>query len=159
MKKLLSSSSAETKRFGERMAQSILKKSGSAGKIVRKTRQGAAVLALEGELGAGKTTFTQGFAKGLGIRRIPGSPTFIIMRRYPIRGGQFKNFYHVDAYRIKKLDALETLGLKEIFGGPKNIVLVEWPEHIKKILPQRMIRLKFRHGKRETEREIFARIP
>lgn len=120
-------------------------------------QNGALVVALIGDLGAGKTTFVRGFSRGLGIRRRPTSPTFVLMRRYGIRGRRFSNLYHVDAYRIKNPDALHALGLKEIFADPKNIVLVEWPERAKKILPKKMMRLTFRHGKKENERVIISR--
>ena len=144
MRTFRSYSSVETKRFGERLAKLL-----SNGK-----QSGAIVLALHGNLGAGKTTLTQGFAKGLGIKKKPNSPTFVILRRYPIRIGRLKNFYHIDLYRIKKSDELETLGLKEILADPASVVLIEWPEKVKDILPKDTIFLDFRHGKREEEREI-----
>jgi len=153
MKKFQSYSSRETTKLGNDFAKKIL-----AGKFpLQKTIRGAVVLALEGELGAGKTTFTQGFARGLGIRRKPSSPTFVIMRRYPIRtrGSAFRNLYHIDAYRIKKPDALEMLGLREILGEPSSIVLIEWAERVRKILPKNLIRIRFTHGKNEQERVII----
>lgn len=116
----------------------------------------ATVVALQGDLGAGKTTFTQGFAHTLGIKRRLISPTFVIMRRYPIRAGgatiraKFKNLYHIDAYRFKKADALEALGFHEILEDPAAIVLIEWPENVKKLLPRGTTWLKFRHGKKKT---------
>jgi len=151
MKIFRSYSSAETSEFGARLAQEILsmtERQGSAG---------ARILALQGDLGAGKTTFTQGFARGLGIKRRTASPTFIIMRRFAIPGRrhhQFKNFYHVDAYRLKKLDSLEAIGLREIFAEPTNVVVVEWPEKIKDALPRGTAWLKFRYGTKENERII-----
>ena len=100
MKTFRSYSSAETAKFATELARKI-----------KPNKSGATVLALQGDLGAGKTTFTQGFARGLGIKRRTASPTFIIMRRFAIpamRGKkQFKNFYHIDAYRFKKIDSLE----------------------------------------------------
>ena len=148
MKKFQSYSSRETMELGVDFAKQILK---------RKPSRGAVVVALEGDLGAGKTTFTQGFAGGLGIRRKPSSPTFVIMRRYPIhpRGAAFKNLYHIDAYRIKKPDALEVLGLREIFSDPASIVLIEWAERVKKILPKTVIWIKFAHGNAEHKRSVI----
>lgn len=87
------------------------------------------VIALSGELGAGKTTFVQGFAEGLGIKDKIISPTFLIIRQYPIPD-QKNFFYHIDLYRIEKV-SLEDLGLKEILTEPGNIVVIEWPERIK----------------------------
>jgi tRNA threonylcarbamoyladenosine biosynthesis protein TsaE len=144
-----SSSSRETAKFGGDFAR----------KILARRAQGGVIIALQGDLGAGKTTFTQGFAKGLGIRRRTASPTFIIMRRFKIPSGKnknttFRHLYHIDAYRIKKLDSLEALGLKEIFADPAGIILIEWPEKIKKILPKGAIRLEFQHGEKENERVI-----
>ncbi len=84
------------------------------------------VLTLSGDLGAGKTTFAQGFAQGLGIKDKIISPTFILMKSYGI-------FYHIDLYRLEDV-RLEQLGLDEIIQNPKNIVLIEWPERFKEKL-------------------------
>src|SRR5689334_2145033 len=85
------------------------------GEELAKAMQGN-ILALHGDLGAGKTTFLQGFAKGLGIKKHIISPTFIIMRTYDIPEGKvpFKQFYHVDLYRIENEHDVEGLGLLEI---------------------------------------------
>lgn len=139
-----SSSSAETKRLASELAKKIL--SAGAGKK-------AAVLALHGELGAGKTTFVQGFFKGLGLQRSPASPTFIFMRRTGLRKKGFKNVFHVDAYRARHPEDLNVLGLPEIFKNPENIVLIEWPERLKK-LPPGTRKLEFRHGRHADERVI-----
>jgi tRNA threonylcarbamoyladenosine biosynthesis protein TsaE len=150
MKKLESSSSEQTKRFGNDLAKSLTHDT----RDMRRGR-GALIIALQGDLGAGKTTFTQGFGRGLGIKRKMASPTFILMRRFSINHLPITNFYHIDAYRIKRPDSLEVLGLKEIFADPKNIVLIEWPEKIKKTLPKRTVWLKFQYGKKENERKII----
>lgn len=94
-----------------------------AKKLARK-RHGN-IIALTGELGAGKTVFAQGFAKGLGVTEKIISPTFILIRQYPISK---KTLYHVDLYRVENFQGL---GLKEIFENPNNIVLIEWAEKIK----------------------------
>jgi tRNA threonylcarbamoyladenosine biosynthesis protein TsaE len=119
------------------------------------------VIALRGDLGTGKTTFTQGFFCGLGIKRNPISPTFVIMRRYKIPANRkslianrFREVYHFDAYRLKKEEDVEVLGFGKIMSDPKNIILVEWPEKIKGVLPRGTIRLDFVHGKKENERTI-----
>jgi tRNA threonylcarbamoyladenosine biosynthesis protein TsaE len=155
METFQSNSSQATAEFGEKLARSVLKaKFGDAAR-------GATIITLHGDLGAGKTTFTQGFARALGITRRLISPTFVIMRRYPIPAGrkspvrkQFKNLYHIDAYRLKNPDGLETLGLRAIFSDPTAIVLVEWPENIKKLVPKDAVRVEFAYGKNETERTI-----
>lgn len=87
------------------------------------------VLALEGDLGAGKTTFAKGLAKGLGIAEPIDSPTFTIIKEYE---GKFP-FYHMDVYRIEEPE--EELGLEEYFFGD-GICLVEWASHVKPLLPE-----------------------
>ncbi len=139
-------SSEETRAFGREVAGKIVKsKSG---------RKGALIIALRGDLGAGKTTFVQGFFRGLGIKRNPISPTFIIMRRYKMPPGQFRDIYHFDAYRLKKAEDAAALEVDHVLRNPKNIVLVEWPENVKGVLPARTMRLDFIHGKKESERVI-----
>ena len=92
------------------------------------------VVALSGDLGAGKTTFIKGVAEGLGISSRINSPTFIIMRDYG-------DFYHVDLYRLEKNvnQEVENLGLMDIISEGKSIVVIEWAEKIKKILPKNTI--------------------
>jgi tRNA threonylcarbamoyladenosine biosynthesis protein TsaE len=125
-----------------------------ASKCQVSSRKGAVVLALKGDLGSGKTTFTQGFLRGLGIRGKAQSPTFVIFKRFALRDLPFTNVYHFDCYRIKKADELKILGIKEILENPKNIVLIEWPERIKNILPKNIRKIEFKHGKKENERLI-----
>ena len=149
MKKFISSSSAETKRFAESLARKIANGEGQIAK-----RKKAVVLALEGDLGSGKTTFAQGFFRGLGIRRRAVSPTFILMRRSALRHLQFANIYHVDAYRIRKPRELLKMGFKEILSDSCNIVLVEWAGNVKRILPKSTLWLYFSHGMDKHERII-----
>jgi len=129
------------------------------GKDARKTAQPkhATVFALTGELGAGKTTFTQGFLKGFGIKKRAQSPTFIIMRRHGIRSRPHKNIYHVDAYRLKKAEQMKVLEFEKILDDPRNVILIEWPERIKEILPKHATWISFKHGKKENERIIAVR--
>lgn len=149
-----SRSSAGTKKFAKKIA---LKFAGSAR---RKNAKSALVFALSGELGSGKTTFIQGFLRGLCIRKKTTSPTFIIFRRFRIGhrssviSYKFENLYHADAYRIKNPRELAALRFKKILNDPKNIVLVEWAEKIKRILPRRSIWIRFHHGRKENERTI-----
>jgi tRNA threonylcarbamoyladenosine biosynthesis protein TsaE len=166
-----SSSSEKTKEFGEALANRL---------SLIANRSTALVLALQGDLGAGKTTFTQGFFKGLGIKRRAVSPTFVIMRRYKIpangkwqmangkkrknvgkkpfaiRHSPFANVFHFDAYRLKKAEDLEALEFGSILSNPKNITLIEWPERIKEIFPKNTVWLKFQYGKKENERKIIV---
>ncbi len=119
-----------------------------------KPRQHAMVIGLVGDLGAGKTTFAQGFAKALGIRRRMLSPTFIIFRRYAISDLRFAGFFHVDVYRIKEPRELLTFGFKKIFADPRNIVLIEWADKVRDLLPHDTLWLRFEHGLSLTERVV-----
>ncbi len=114
-------------------------------KEILKTRieKRALVLGLEGDLGGGKTTFLQGFAKGLGIKEKITSPTFVIIKRFHVPCSIFHDFYHIDCYRIRKSKEIFDLGLKEIISNPRNIVAIEWADRIKKILPKNVLSLKF----------------
>jgi tRNA threonylcarbamoyladenosine biosynthesis protein TsaE len=110
-------------------------------------RKKALVFALRGDLGAGKTTFAQGFLKGLGFKKRAPSPTFVLIRRHSLkkrslgkrsrRSGRkvFTDVFHVDAYRLKKPGHLAALGFKEILADPRHIVLIEWPERVARIVP------------------------
>ena len=131
----------------------------------RSGRKGAVVLALRGDLGTGKTTFAQGFLKGLGVKKRVASPTFVIIRRRALRRSHsarrkvFTNIFHIDAYRLKSAAHLAALGFKEILADPGNIVLIEWAERAKKTVPKRALWLTFLHGKRENERSIIITQP
>ncbi|MFH0937365.1 MAG: tRNA (adenosine(37)-N6)-threonylcarbamoyltransferase complex ATPase subunit type 1 TsaE [Candidatus Daviesbacteria bacterium] len=120
--------------------------------LAEKFKKGA-ILALEGNLGAGKTTFTQGFAKGLGISEKVISPTFILMRQYNLPFTKAGKFFHIDLYRLENLKAVESLGLSEIFANPNNIILIEWAEKLGNLLPKEATFIKFKTLD-ENKREI-----
>lgn len=144
MDKFITNNFEETQMAGQNFAREILaKKPGSQ----------AVVLALSGDLGAGKTTFLQGFARGLGIEEVVNSPTFIIMKKFEIRNSKFEMFYHFDLYRLESQKDVEFLDLKEIIADPKNIVAIEWPEKITSLLPENAIKITFSHLQ-ENKREI-----
>ena len=103
-----------------------------ARKFAKKFNSG--VIALTGELGAGKTTFTQGFAEGLGIKDKIISPTFVLMRIHKIPKSE-KFLYHIDLYRLEGREQFLGLGLEEIINDPNNIILIEWAEKAREILP------------------------
>lgn len=94
------------------------------------------VIALDGELGAGKTTFSQAFAQALGVKGIVNSPTFTIIKEYE---GEIYSFYHMDVYRLSVEEADE-LGLDEYFFGD-GVSLVEWASIIEDIFPSEYIAL------------------
>lgn len=100
------------------------------------------VVCLYGNLGAGKTTFTQGMAKGLGITKRIISPTFIIVRSYEISNikfqiSNFKWLYHVDLYRLNDENSVEGTGLLEILEKKDSLVIIEWPEKMGSLLPKK----------------------
>ena len=122
-KKLITTNKAETQSLARELAR----------EIIRKKQKQALVIGLKGDLGGGKTTFVQGFAKGLGIKQKILSPTFVILKRFNIKR---RTFYHIDCYRIKSFKELISLGFREIVSDPKNIIIIEWAEKIKNILPK-----------------------
>lgn len=132
-----------------------------AKQVLRLNTQRAVVLALQGELGAGKTTFVQGLAQELGIKERITSPTFVVMKKFSIfnasaslstlsqsKGFQFSNkryLYHIDCYRLQGPEDLLVLGFQEIIADPRNIVAIEWADKIKPILPKQTFWLFFQH--------------
>ncbi len=97
------------------------------------------VIALTGPMAAGKTTFTQGVGEVLGISRVV-SPTYLIMREYSIEGHKFlKRLFHLDLYRISSVEEIRSFDLDEIWNQPENLVLIEWPEIEKSVLPKKRI--------------------
>ncbi len=138
MKKIITKSFKETQQLGLELAKAL---------------KGGEVLALHGDLGSGKTTFMQGLAKGLGIKRNIISPTFIIMRTYEVADSPIQNLFHVDLYRIASEKDVEGLGLLELIGERENIVAIEWPEKIESILPKDRIDIYFEYLE-DDERSI-----
>ncbi len=120
--------------------------------------RGRKIICLEGELGSGKTTFAQGFLKGLGVKGPYTSPTFVVIKEYKpttnnrqlttknkkellVVSGKL-SVYHIDAYRVTAKDILN-LGWEEIISNKNNIVIVEWADRIKKIIPKGALWIKF----------------
>jgi len=135
MKKYTSSSAAKTQ--------------GVASQIAKDFTNG--VIALSGDLGAGKTTFTQGFAEALGIKDKIISPTFVLIRQHPIPNSD-KTLFHIDLYRLEEINFKET-GIQEIIDSPNNIVLIEWAEKAKDQLPENTLWINFKNLE-ENKREI-----
>ncbi len=135
MVELITESERETKKLAGLLAQEVIKKP--------LKNKGVLIIGLEGELGSGKTRFAQGFAKALGIKQRLTSPTFVLIKRYPIPHTPYANLYHIDCYRLNKPRNFLDLDFKEIISNPKNIVLIEWAERVRKILPRNLIWIKF----------------
>jgi tRNA threonylcarbamoyladenosine biosynthesis protein TsaE len=112
-----------------------------------KTLKGGTLCCLYGELGYGKTTFIQGLARGLGIEKKIISPTFIIMRSYTISGNEsgINHFYHVDLYRINHEQEIIDLGLPDFIKDPQNVVAIEWPGKMGKLLPDKRIDIRLEY--------------
>ena len=138
----VTNSPSQTKKRGEMFAKKIL--------TARRMQKRAVVLGLKGDLGGGKTTFTQGFARGLGIKEKILSPTFIILKKFPIQNSWFEHLYHIDCYRISNFKEILKLGFQKILSNPKNIIIIEWVEKIRKELPRDapILRFEFRNQKK-----------
>lgn len=114
----------------------------------------ATIIALRGDLGAGKTTFTQALARELGITDVVQSPTYVLMKSYPINFKQFKNLIHIDAYRLDKPEEFSALKPETFLNNPENLIVIEWPERVEGHLPTPDILLNFSHVGQEHEREV-----
>lgn len=107
----------------------------------------ATVIALSGELGAGKTTFAQGIAQALCVSETVSSPTFVIEKAYDLANQKWRRFIHIDAYRLKGAEELQVLRWDEITADPQNLIVLEWPERVSGALPRSARRLRFEiHG-------------
>lgn len=143
-----------------------------AAEIVSKLNPGraATVVALSGDLGAGKTCFVQGVAAALGVREQVASPTFVIEKIYPLpllaqaesapsegdikradeaslsrakSGKGWQRLIHIDAYRLKSAEELSVLHWSDLIADPANLVLIEWPEQVPGAVPAEAIRIRF----------------
>jgi len=121
-----------------------------AAEFVKSLPRGS-VVALHGDLGAGKTVFARGMARGLGIKGAVSSPTYTIVQEYDMPDGG--RFYHLDLYRISDEHAALGFGVDEFLDDPTAITLLEWPERITGLLPPETRHLVLKHLG-EGEREI-----
>lgn len=138
MQKFITKSSEETRNFAEELSKNF---------------KNGGIIALSGELGSGKTTFAQGFARGLAIKDKITSPTFLIIRQHPIPG-QKNFFFHIDLYRLENIN-LNVSGLKEILADSTNIILIEWADKIAKSLPKNKTEIKLRRIDEDLHEIIF----
>lgn len=126
-------------------------------------KDSATLISLTGNLGSGKTTFVQEFARKLGITDVVQSPTYVLMKSYPFQGDRtsfgrprrYNRLIHIDAYRLENPEEFKTLRPEEFLNDPKALVLIEWPEKVDRFLPAADIALRFSNeGVGEMEREI-----
>ena len=138
MQTVLTADEKETELFGQKLGERL---------------KGGEVIALDGDLGAGKTVFTKGIARGLGIRTQILSPTFNIVREY---AGRLK-LYHFDFYRLCEAEELREIGFVE-YLQPDAVVVVEWAELFPEVLPQRTLSVRINYQKEnEMGRELLIR--
>ena len=137
--KIKTNSPADTQKLARNLAKNL---------------QGGEVIALFGELGAGKTVFVKGLAAGLGIKTKITSPTFVFMKSYAFKKDKKPlNFYHLDLYRTNSAKDIESLGLSEIFSNDA-IVVIEWADRIK-TRPAQTIEIFFeKNGEKERSIKI-----
>lgn len=133
----ITNSEKETKKLAEKIAKKY------------QSKRSVLVIGLTGELGSGKTTFVQGFAKGLGINEKIISPTFVLIRQHKIPKTK-KMLYHIDLYRIDDEEQMKDIGIKDLlndkqpaFGRTNHFILIEWAEKAKEFLPQRTTFINF----------------
>lgn len=124
-------------------------------KILKMDNKKARVVALSGNLGAGKTTLTQEFGRQLGIKENIISPTFVIMKIYKISPSSkyysnFKQLIHIDAYRLESPEELLKIGWKELEEDKDNLIIIEWPENVKKALSSYEYSVKLEHEDDQT---------
>lgn len=105
----------------------------------------ATVIGLQGDLGSGKTFFVQRFGEIVGVKEFIISPTFVLIKRYPIDWQGFKNLIHIDAYRLEHESELVKLGWNELISNKNNLIFIEWPERVKAIIPEDSKIIQFKH--------------
>jgi len=138
MKRILSTSPQQTRELGQKL-----------GKLL----QPGDLLCLQGDLGAGKTTLTQGIAEGWGSADSVSSPTFVMVNLY--RAADGTPLYHMDAYRIESLPEAAQIGLDDMLA--EGALILEWPERIEALLPKERIWMNLTHiSANERQIEITA---
>ena len=130
MKTVITKSLEETQNLAKEWLSSIVKKDNEA-----------TIVGLYGNLGSGKTTFTQAVARELGIKETITSPTFVIEKLYETNNKDFARLIHIDAYRLEKGSELQALDFETLVDNPNNLILIEWPENVKEILPDDHIKI------------------
>jgi tRNA threonylcarbamoyladenosine biosynthesis protein TsaE len=118
-------------------------------------RNEADIIAFYGAMGAGKTTLIKNLCHRMGVTDEVNSPTFAIVNEYVTEEGE--SVYHFDFYRIKKIEEAYDIGFENYFDSG-NLCLIEWPEMIEPLMPEKYIRVEIRHGATDDEREICCEL-
>lgn len=110
--------------------------------VQQRPTNGAVVIALSGDLGAGKTTLVQALAAHLGVVETVTSPTYVVMKTYAVgevagakMAKPFSHLVHIDAYRIEDIDEMRVLKFPELLSQKDTMICIEWPEHIASLIP------------------------
>lgn len=138
-----SDSDKSTKEFAKKLIEEKIEKG-----------QKPIIFALEGDLGAGKTTFIKGIADALNVETHVTSPTFLLIQKYPLEIEGFNNLFHIDAYRMEDPEEILNLEFKDTISNKENIIVIEWADKIESVIPNEAIWLKFKHGDNKNERII-----
>lgn len=118
------------------------------GEHLAKLLTGGHIITLEGQLGAGKTTFMKGVATGLGIHSPITSPTFTLMNTHPLTNQSFSTLIHVDTYRLESSEDLVDIGITDYLGMPDTVCMIEWPDKVADLLAEKeVITLSFAHSR------------
>ena len=118
-------------------------------------KQHATIVTLQGDLGAGKTTFTQELARQLGVVEPVQSPTFVILKSYQIHNtelvqNRFTNLIHIDSYRLTSGADLVKLDWENYINNPHNLILIEWPEMVADVVNSPDVLIKLEHSDQGT---------
>ncbi len=143
MKKFITKDAEETRALGVKLAL---------------TFKGGEIICLRGELGAGKTTFAQGVLRALGVRGPYTSPTFVVIKQYKIDNNKsrIRNVYHLDTYRVEMEDVL-ALSWDELVADKDNVIIIEWPDKMKKIIPDEALWIDFKWLDENKREIVFSR--
>lgn len=139
-----SDSDTSTKKFAKKLIKEKIEED-----------QKPIIFALKGDLGAGKTTFIKGLADALNVETHVTSPTFLLIQKYPLENVEgFNNLIHIDAYRLESSKEILDLDFEDIINTKENIVVIEWADKIKSVVPSKATWLEFKHGDNKEERLI-----
>ncbi|MFA4872735.1 MAG: tRNA (adenosine(37)-N6)-threonylcarbamoyltransferase complex ATPase subunit type 1 TsaE [Patescibacteria group bacterium] len=136
---MISHSVADTNKLASRLVKGL---------------HGGDVVGLVGPLGAGKTTFVQGLARALGVKKHITSPTFVLLHTYtlPKQLNNITTLVHVDYYRLHTPQQLIDIGIREHLDDPHALTVIEWAEKVKSLLPARTLWINFSHTHKDGER-------